>query len=163
MKNNIAYTWIGNLLSWIFVILAIYFWTISLTILFSLIIIFSILFYGIYKLFDHISKYNTFELARENKPKWFIFGNGFYNKILDYIEQKAKEKRKEKITEIKPAMDFYDFYKAEEVTKYEIKYRWKEIQKLYHPDSGIYPDIEKSQLANKYKDILLKAVKQRND
>jgi len=148
---------------WSFILPVIYFWTVSLTILFVLITIFSILFYGMYKIVNHILNYQTFELARENKPFWFIFGNKLYNRIIDYIEQKAKEKQNEIRDEINPAMEFYDFYEIEEVTKYEIKRRWKEVQKLYHPDSGINPDTEKSQLANKYKDILLKAVKQQND
>jgi len=162
-QDNTLNKWTREFISWSFIILVIYFWTVSLAILFGLVIIFGILFYGIYKLFNHILNFQNFELARKNKPKWFIFGNKLYNKIVDYIEQKVKEKSKISKNEIISAMEFYDFYEIEEVTKYEIKYRWKEVQKICHPDSGIRPNVEKSQLANKYKDILLEAVKQRND
>jgi hypothetical protein len=164
MNKNTLNKWTKEFLIWGLLILMVYFWTISLILLLILALIFGGFFYIFYRLAMHISKYKTFEEAKKNKPLWFIFGNKVYIRFIETIQKKSTETQTSKVTrtEINSAMEFYDFYSSEEVSKYEIKHRWKEIQKIYHPDSGRKPDSEKSKLANKYKDILLNAIKNRS-
>jgi len=147
-----------------FVFVLFYFWTISLLVITIGILFIIILFFIMYRVMKYISKFQTLNEAKRKKPWWFPGSKNLYIKIVETLERKAKEKAMEiPKSDIELAMNFYDFYTIEEVTKYEIKHRWKNIQKIYHPDSGSNPDKEKSQLANKYKEILLTVVKYRND
>jgi len=141
--------------------LILYFWIsffIIIGIVLILIVILSTIFYGLMK---HVSRYNSFVEMRNNKPWWFIFGNKLYIKLIDYIEDVSKKKNNSSIqTEIEEAMMFLGlgFYKLKDISKAEVKRKWKNAQRIYHPDSGTNPDINKSQLANKYKDLLLREI-----
>jgi hypothetical protein len=153
---------ITNVLSFILLISMFYFWNITLLLLLFITVI-ALLSVGlIYKLAKYLSNFNTFTDARKNKPWWFIFGDKLYNYILDYIEDSAKAKNiNNSITsnKIEEAMEFYSFYSNDELSKSEIKFRWKEHMKIFHPDSGSSPDVRKSQLSNEYKDLLLNYIK----
>lgn len=135
-----------------------YFWAITLSIIFIVALIVGGLFYLIYNITEHVNKFKTFAMAKENKPKWFIFGNKAYIFILNSIERNST-KTKINVSELKKAKEFYSFLNDEKLYKDEIKHRWKEVQKIFHPDSGSSPNTKKSQLANKYKDILLNELK----
>jgi len=150
-----------NLFGFIIIGLVIYFWTIFV------IIFGTFLFFGglttilIYKIISHISKYNSFDKAKENKPFWFVFGNNNYIRIIDYIQKRERNSQTEdNLNDIEDAMMFLGlgFYRLKDISKAEVKRKWKETQKIYHPDSGTNPDINKSQLANKYKDLLLREI-----
>jgi len=150
-----------NIFGFIIIGMVIYFWMVFL-IVFGILLVIGALIAGIlYKLISHISKYHSFDKAKKNKPKWFIFGDKLYIWIIDYLYKLAKEKNSNSTKEdIEEAMMFLGlgFYDLKDISKSEIKRKWKDAQRLYHPDSGSVPDIDKSQLANKYKDLLLNEI-----
>jgi len=150
-----------NLFGFIIIGLAIYFWTIFLIIFGTFLFFGSLITILIYKIVQHISKYNSFDKAKANKPFWFIFGNSNYIRILEYIREREQDSyTKKDLNIIDDAMMFLGlgFYRLKDISKADVKRKWKETQKIYHPDSGTNPDINKSQLANKYKDLLLREI-----
>ena len=143
-----------NLIATGLLMIAIFFWQITLLVLFFLFIVLGWLLIIMVK---YIKKYSNIEDMKKNKP-WYMpkFVHSF---IIKYITDKMDDSKHTLIqNKLLDALEFYGFESVNDLTKIKIKMRWKDYQKIFHPDVGLEANEEKSKLANEYKEVLLIAV-----
>jgi len=143
-----------NLIATCLLIAAIFFWQITLFILFFLFIVLGWLLIIMTK---YLKKYSDIDEMKKNKP-WHmpIYIHSF---IIKYLSDKLVDSKHILIqNKLLDALEFYGFGSVTELTKIKIKTRWKDYQKIFHPDVGLEANEKKSKLANEYKEVLLIAL-----
>jgi len=102
----------------------------------------------------YLKKFNNYDDAF-SKPPWWM-PKKLYTKFLIFLKKTEDQKNQETASkEIEEALDILEITDVQNISKEMILKKWKQQQKIYHPDSSINPDVEKSAKLNEAKELLL--------